>query len=408
MGHRRGSGVVGVYLLAGFIFLLVGLSGPAQSSTGQTGITLRTVVTTSTGTGGGSQLTLGRPSTVAAGDLLVAQIAVRGGTNLPIHAPSGWTMVRRDNYGGTIAQAIYTRVANAPTSEPSSYTWSFTNGNDAAAGIADYAGVNTATPVAAQGGEANSSSKSVVAPSISIPANGDTYQLLGFFGIASGEPVNPPSSMTKHWSFSATGYGIGIGMGDAATTGGATGTDVGTATRGASNIGALVALSSTSATSDATPTPTPSSTPIPDPTPSPTPKPTSSPTPTPIATPPPTPTPIATPKPTPTPIATPKPTPTPAPTPTPHPSASPTPTPTAGNTYYVAPTGSDSSSGQSIASAWLTIRSCRRDDASGRYDAGRTGHLCRARVGLASGTQSAPITFEIDPSATGDSDHEGL
>ncbi len=410
MGHRRG-GVVGVYLLAGFIFLLVGLSSSAEPSTSQTGITLRTVVTTSTANGGGSQLTLGRPSTVEAGDLLVAQIAIRGGTNLPIHAPRGWILVRRDNYASTIAQAIYIHVSNAPTSEPSNYTWSFTSGNDAAAGIADYAGVNTAAPVAAQGGEANSSSRSIVAPSISIAANGGTYQLLGFFSIAAGEPINLPSNMAEHWSFSATGYGIGVGMGDAATTGGATGNNVGIATHSASNVGALIALSSTSAISDVTPTPTPSSTPSPSPTPRPTPAPTLTPvstpiatpppTPTPIATPPPTPTPIATPKPTPTPIATPKPTPTLAPTPTPKPSASPTPAPTTGNTYYVAPTGSDSNSGKSIASAWRTISHAAATMSSGDTTLVEPGAYAERVSISASGTSSAPITFEIDPSATG-------
>lgn len=385
MGHRRG--VAGGYLLAGFILLLVGLSSPAQSSTGQTGITLRTVVTTSTSNGGGNHLTLARPSTVAAGDLLVAQIAIRGGTHLPIHAPSGWTMVRRDNYGGAIAQAIYTRVSNAPASEPSNYTWSFTGGNDAAAGIADYAGVNTSSPVAAQGGEANPSSTSVVAPSISIPANGSTYLLLGFFGLAAGAPINPPSSMAMRWSFSATGYGIGIGMGDAATTGGATGNEVGTAPRSASNTGALIALLSSSGTSGATPTPTPA----PSPTPPPTPKPTSSPAPTPIATP----------RPTSTPIATPRPTSTPAPAPTPTPSPKATPTPAAGNTYYVAPTGSDSSSGQSIASAWLTIGHAAATMRQGDTTLVEPGTYAERVSVSTSGKQSAPITFEIDPSAIG-------
>jgi Right handed beta helix region len=409
MGHRRG-GVVEVYLLAGIIFLLAGSSSPAQSSTSQTGITLRTVVATSTASGGGSQLTLGRPSTVAAGDLLVAQIAVRGGTNLPIHAPSGWTLVRRDNYGSTIAQAIYIRVANAPASEPSNYTWLFTSGNDAAAGIADYVGVNTVAAVASQGGEGNSSSRSITAPSISIPANGGTYQLLSFFGIAAGEPISPPSSMAKRWSFSATGYGIGIGMGDAATTGGATGNEVGTAARGAANTGALIALTSTSA-SEATPTPTPASTPSPSPTPPPTPEPTLTPVPTPIATPAPTvtpivtpaptPSPIVTPAPTPTPIATPKPTPTPAPTPKPTATPASTPTPSAGNTYYVAPTGSDSNSGKSIASAWLTMHHAAATMRPGDTTLVEPGTYAE-RVSIStSGTKSAPIAFEVDPSATG-------
>ena len=113
------------------------------------------------------------------------------------------------------------------------------------------------------------------------------------------------------------------------------------------------------------------------------------------------PTPIATPPPTQTPIATPIPTSTPPPAPTPAPSASPTPAPTTGNTYYVAPTGSDSNSGKSIASAWLTISHAAATMSSGDTTLVEPGAYAERVSISASGTSSAPITFEIDPSATG-------
>ena len=154
-----------------------------------------------------------------------------------------------------------------------------------------------------------------------------------------------------------------------------------------------VAVTATPVSSPSPPAPTPIATPPPTQTPIATPIPTS--------TPPPAPTPIVTPKPTPTPIATPKPTPTLAPTPTPKPSASPTPAPTTGNTYYVAPTGSDSNSGKSIASAWLTISHAAATMSSGDTTLVEPGAYAERVSISASGTSSAPITFEIDPSATG-------
>jgi hypothetical protein len=38
-------------------------------------------------------------------------------------------------------------------SEPASYTWNFFAGNDAAGGIADYSGANTAAPIDISGGK---------------------------------------------------------------------------------------------------------------------------------------------------------------------------------------------------------------------------------------------------------------
>jgi hypothetical protein len=71
-----------------------------------------------TGNGGATTLSIAKPAGVVAGDVLVAQIAVRGGTGTTITAPGGWTSVRRENRLTTIAQAIYYRVAG--TLEPTS------------------------------------------------------------------------------------------------------------------------------------------------------------------------------------------------------------------------------------------------------------------------------------------------
>ena len=216
-------------------------AGLVQAAIGPTSrIFVRSIVTSSTSIGGGSSLTLAHPRGMVAGDVLLAQLDLRGGTGVTITAPLGWKLIRRDNYGGSIAQAIYTKPISNPSTEPIQYTWSFNSGNDAAAGIADYAGV---AAVIANSGRGNASSNYVVAPSVQIPTESAAVVLVGFFGIAAGAPVALPAKMTRHWSFRATGWGIGIGMGDLSMApGGPTGNQTGTSSLTASNAGGLVVL----------------------------------------------------------------------------------------------------------------------------------------------------------------------
>jgi len=188
----------------------VGFARVATSQTSSS-VFLRSTITTSTDLGGGSSLTLGQPSAMATGDVLIAQLAVRGGSDTTLTAPSGWSLIRQDNYDDSIAQAIYAKAISNPSTEPIQYTWYFDSGNDAAAGIADYGGVDA---VVASGGQGSDSSNYIVAPSVPIPNGSPAARVIGFFGIASGEPVVAPAKMTQHWSFRANGWGIGVGMGD--------------------------------------------------------------------------------------------------------------------------------------------------------------------------------------------------
>ena len=272
-------------------------------------ITERSVATGST-SAAGSQVTIPVPAGAVANDVMVAQVTVRGGSGTTLTAPAGWSLVRRDNdSGGQIAEGIYVHVVTA-TAEPASYTWTFSAGNDAAGGIADYSGVNTAAPIDVNGGQANASSTSVTAPSVTVPAGHSGDRLLALFAMPdSSAPITLPGAITGRWNFHAIGFGISAAMGDASTPSGATGNYVALQGTSTVNIGALVALQP--AGGSATPTPTPTTTPTPTPTPSPTPTPVVTPTPSPSATPTPTP------SPTPTPVATPTPTPTATPTPGP-------------------------------------------------------------------------------------------
>ena len=319
------------------------IATPSPTASASTGlVSLRGVGTGSTATLS-TQLTVNVPAGVQPNDLMIAQIAVRGGTGIAITPPSGWSLVRRDNSSTTTAQAVYSHLVPAAPSEPATYTWNFSGSNDAAGGIAAYFGASAAAPVDASNGQGNASSASITAPSIAVPGGDNQDRLLGLFAIANSSAVTVPPGSTAHWSFHATGGGIGVAASDLQLgSSGPTGNLIATAGTAANNAGALVALlpaqtaptptasavSSAAATASGTPGATPSPTAAPTNTAMPTP--TAARTGTPTVTPSTTaaPTSTATPSPTASVIITP---------PTPSPSAPATATATATSTATATP-----------------------------------------------------------------------
>src|SRR5260221_522308 len=89
---------------------------------------------------GGSTLAIGLPAGTASGDVMVAHVIVRTAGNA-IAAPAGWNPVLRQDSSSSMATATYEKVAGS--SEPASYTWSFSIAGEASGGIASYIGVNT-------------------------------------------------------------------------------------------------------------------------------------------------------------------------------------------------------------------------------------------------------------------------
>src|SRR5260221_10800233 len=76
---------------------------------------------------GGSTLAIGLPAGTASGDVMVAHVIVRTAGNA-IAAPAGWNPVLRQDSSSSIATATYEKVAGS--SEPASYTWSFSIAGD--------------------------------------------------------------------------------------------------------------------------------------------------------------------------------------------------------------------------------------------------------------------------------------
>src|SRR5207248_3187250 len=161
------------------------------------------------------------------GDLMIAQIAVRGGSGQSITTPAGWSLVRTDFSGTAIVQAIYSHAVSS--SEPSTYTWNFKGNNNAAGGIADFFGASTVSPVDVSNGLGNTSSTSITAPGVVIPSTSTNDHLLCLFSTAGGVAPVTPAGTTGQWSFPAASFGIGVAMSDIpSVSAGATNTQLAT------------------------------------------------------------------------------------------------------------------------------------------------------------------------------------
>ena len=191
-------------------------------------------------TNGATTLTIPVPAGVQQGDVVVAAIGVRG--NPTITPPAGWTLLVNTPNGTTMREAAFVHVVGA-TAEPSSYSWTFSASQPAAGGMAAYSGANTAVTVFA--GQANPSSTSITAPSVSTFEPGD--MLIGMFATAATTTIAPPGSMVERAEAATASGGktlkVTLEVSDELlSASGATGTRVASAGAAAVNIGTTIAL----------------------------------------------------------------------------------------------------------------------------------------------------------------------
>ncbi len=183
-------------------------------------------------------LSIPAPAGAQPGDVEVMAIAARGAPRFT--APAGWTLVRQDTNGFTMTQASFTHVVGS--AEPASYTWALSSSQSASGAIIAYGGVRDVTPVDASGGQANASSTSVTAPSITTTNPGE--RLIGFFATAAATSFTAPAGMTERADIASAGtYKVTLEGADATrSTAGATGTATAKAATAAGNIGQQLAL----------------------------------------------------------------------------------------------------------------------------------------------------------------------
>ncbi len=195
-----------------------------------------------------SSLSFNAPANTQAGDLMLVQLVINGGTGVSItEVPAGWGVAanRVDN-GTALMQIVYYRIA--PSSGSTLYTWKF-NSNRAAGSLIVFRGVDATNPINAAGGQSNApASNAITAPSITTTVAGTT--LVGFFSTADGNtsvtvPCTPLPCMSPG-SQGQTGAGPnGVAFRNSyapLAAAGPSGTRRATGGAAALNIGQLVAL----------------------------------------------------------------------------------------------------------------------------------------------------------------------
>lgn len=163
----------------------------AAGSSGTASLRSSSTATNNTAT----SLVVPRPSSVVAGDLLLAGVSTRGRPN--ITPPPGWTLVRLDTNGNTGRAAVYRRVATA--TEPASYRFALSRSAAAVGEVLAYGG---ATGVAAHAGRVNTAfTRSATAPAI---ASSPGQQVVSFFSMARTTTMTAPSALTERTEVTTT------------------------------------------------------------------------------------------------------------------------------------------------------------------------------------------------------------
>ncbi len=147
------------------------------------------------GIGSGSAvnaLEFNAPVGIAAGDLMLVQMSVRGGTGIAsITPPPGWGVAAaREDNGTTLAQVVFYRVRDNADVTP--YTFGISSFARAMGGMVVYRGVDPVSPIHAFSSRANPASSSITAPALTTTVAG--AMIVGFYSTAdAGAAITPPS-----------------------------------------------------------------------------------------------------------------------------------------------------------------------------------------------------------------------
>jgi hypothetical protein len=164
----------------------------------------------SNASGGASTLVIDAPDNIQVGDVLVAAIAVNGGTNVAVTRPGqttgatndDWVQIRRTDNLTNVSLITYYRVVvnksgNSNEDEPDTYTWNLSPNARASGGISLYRDVSTANLLVNNAGDTGNDTNSpfqAVAPSLDTTV--DDALVLAFFAINNGNG----GSSTAYWS----------------------------------------------------------------------------------------------------------------------------------------------------------------------------------------------------------------
>jgi cellulose synthase/poly-beta-1,6-N-acetylglucosamine synthase-like glycosyltransferase/CheY-like chemotaxis protein len=127
-----------------------------------------------------ASLTITKPTGLVDGDVLIAHIGVRGGVQASLAGPSGWTTVDRINQSTSITMGVFWHAVTTASSEPASYTFTWTGSFGAAGTMLTFVNVDNTSAVDGHGGTPDSGSTTTkIAPAVTNAyANG--LQVISF------------------------------------------------------------------------------------------------------------------------------------------------------------------------------------------------------------------------------------
>ena len=163
-----------------------------------------------------TQLTISKPTSVAVGDLLLANIAINGGNAAVVTPPTGWTQILRTDNDTNISIISYWKIAGV--SEASSYTWIIDHQTTAEGGIIQYSGVDITNPIDASTGNVGFG---IVATTSAITTSSPNEEVVTLFAADVGKATNAgayftsPVGMTEKYDVSNTPFGPSIATNDA-------------------------------------------------------------------------------------------------------------------------------------------------------------------------------------------------
>lgn len=161
---------------------------------------------------------MGIPSTVQAGDVLIATFSWQPGQTLT-GAPSGWTLIDTTTYGN-VATATFAKVAVSGDAG-TNVTCPLTANATYSAALAAWSG---ATGWGAHAISAGATGTSITAPSVTATANDMVVVAVGARGSVSGDqPVFTFTTIDDQICGSSTSKNMGSMVGHFTPTGGATG-----------------------------------------------------------------------------------------------------------------------------------------------------------------------------------------
>src|SRR5262249_47904621 len=145
-----------------------------------------------------------RPSSVAVGDLMIAQIAPHN-NDATLTAPTGWTPIGNRRTGTNVEQALYYRIADSTDTVGKTYSWSRTTASDADGAILAYSGVDSVNPFDVTPTDNTGTSTTATATGVTTTQNGD--MLVAFYAVAANTTLTQNSGQGLTQEYTALSQG---------------------------------------------------------------------------------------------------------------------------------------------------------------------------------------------------------